>query len=369
MQNAIKMGEKGQSGRKYRMIAVSLREQVISGQLRGMLPGAGILAKRYGVTVMTANRAVDELAIEGLVERRPNIGTFVCQSAPVRTQSIAVVVADITLPLTSRLMNALSGVLQQHQLKKLVYTHGEKPEVQFEILNAICADHLADGLLWIPASQGDNRRELELLKKAGVPCVVLGQESLGSELQDNAAVVGADYFTAVYELARHLIGQGARKIAYMSESQVSPRRFQGLAKAVSEAAQMAYGVIMPNLGACLDGDPKALEEFRVSLSSYDAILCQHDRFTIKVLKVLKQLKIDVPRDLLCASIDDLDVAAVAELTSYRLPMESIALTAAENLLAMIAGKPIAKRAEIKGGLVVRRSSQPCPKGDSNEIRQ
>jgi DNA-binding LacI/PurR family transcriptional regulator len=362
MERAIKEKKK-YSGSKYRTIALSLREQVTSGRLRGMLPGAGILAAQYGVTLMTANRAVNELAMEGLVDRRPNVGTFVSQTASVRTHTIAVVVADITLPLTARIMNALSGSLQQQQIKKLVYTHGEKSEVQFEILNAICADRLADGIIWIPAAQDDYLREMKLLKNAGVPCVALGVESLGSELQDDTAVVGADYFSAVYELSRHLIGQGARRIVYMSESQVSSRRFQGLAQAVSEAAQMAYGVIMPNLDACLDGDPKALEEFRAALSSYDAILCQHDRFTIKVLKLLKQLGISVPRDLLCASIDDLDVAAVAELTSYRLPMETIARTAGEILLAMIESKPAAKRVEIKGELVVRRSSQPCPNGE------
>lgn len=63
----------------YRQIADQLTQSIRSGELR---PGDAVASERelaavYEVSLMTARHALQELTAEGLLSRRPNVGTFV----------------------------------------------------------------------------------------------------------------------------------------------------------------------------------------------------------------------------------------------------------------------------------------------------
>jgi GntR family transcriptional regulator len=70
----------------YQRIADDLREEITSGRLKPgwRVPATPELARRYGVTVNTANRALTALAIEGLVIKKPGSGTYVRDPHPIR---------------------------------------------------------------------------------------------------------------------------------------------------------------------------------------------------------------------------------------------------------------------------------------------
>lgn len=72
----------------YHQIFLSLRDEILAGTRAAgsMLPTEHKLAERYGVSRITARRALDELAEHGLVERRRKTGTRViyrCASPPI----------------------------------------------------------------------------------------------------------------------------------------------------------------------------------------------------------------------------------------------------------------------------------------------
>ena len=68
----------------YHQIFVILRNQIFSGQVeRGaLLPGEQEIAAEFAVSRITAKRALDELAVAGLVVRERGRGTRVVQSPP-----------------------------------------------------------------------------------------------------------------------------------------------------------------------------------------------------------------------------------------------------------------------------------------------
>lgn len=70
------------SSSKYQLIVEELRGKIIGGELvpGSKLPGQFELAGQYGVSAITANRALNELRIHGLVERRERSGSYVAQS-------------------------------------------------------------------------------------------------------------------------------------------------------------------------------------------------------------------------------------------------------------------------------------------------
>ena len=64
---------------KARQVYLLLRERIGAGALPSglRLPGEANLARDYGVSRMTVRRALDQLAAEKLIDRRPGSGTFV----------------------------------------------------------------------------------------------------------------------------------------------------------------------------------------------------------------------------------------------------------------------------------------------------
>jgi GntR family transcriptional regulator len=69
---------------KARRIYLVLRDRIAGGALPvgARLPGEPDLAAEHGVARVTIRRALDQLAQDGLVERRPGVGTFVRGGAP-----------------------------------------------------------------------------------------------------------------------------------------------------------------------------------------------------------------------------------------------------------------------------------------------
>lgn len=68
---------------KYKDIANKVREQIYSGEYPAdaMIPDQNSLAKAFGVSRMTVKKALDILAMEGLIYRQRGAGTFVMKNA------------------------------------------------------------------------------------------------------------------------------------------------------------------------------------------------------------------------------------------------------------------------------------------------
>lgn len=82
---------------KARRLYLLLREQILSGEVpdSARLPSEPALAQAHGVSRVTVRRALDKLASDGMIERRPGSGTFV-NARPARMP----VVADLANALT-----------------------------------------------------------------------------------------------------------------------------------------------------------------------------------------------------------------------------------------------------------------------------
>lgn len=69
----------GRGGARYQEIEGWLRERVHQGVPGDALPSEADLATQFGVSRMTARQAVQNLAAEGMVQRRRGAGTFIAE--------------------------------------------------------------------------------------------------------------------------------------------------------------------------------------------------------------------------------------------------------------------------------------------------
>ena len=130
----------------------ALEEMIFRGELRAgeLLASNAELASRFGVSTLTADRAVRQLVKEGLVYRKQGVGTYISETPQRSVKKIRIGVADSKFPETP-MWDSTMGVrtrssiqyLYNHQcdVKILDYETVSDPEK----LNGICSE--LDGLL------------------------------------------------------------------------------------------------------------------------------------------------------------------------------------------------------------------------------
>ncbi|WP_300266860.1 LacI family DNA-binding transcriptional regulator [Microbacterium sp.] len=216
-----------------------------------------------------------------------------------------------------------------------------------------------NGVLITPAS--DATENLERLRGAGIPVVLVDHEIAGSEL----CSVSVDDVEGGYLAAEHLLQQGRRRLAFVGGpptiAQVT-NRLEGARRAVAEVAGARLEVIeMPTL-TVLNG--RAAGEAIVAREAADrpdAIFAANDLLAVGLVQGLTILGgLRVPDDIALIGYDDIDFASatVVPLSSVRQPAEEIGHTAVELLLKTIAdpdGK-YERRVRFRPELVVRESS-------------
>lgn len=77
---------------KYETIANEIRKRILKGTypIQSLIPDQITLAKEFGVSRMTMKKALDILAMEGLIYRQRGSGTFVMKTALLNQQDSAV---------------------------------------------------------------------------------------------------------------------------------------------------------------------------------------------------------------------------------------------------------------------------------------
>lgn len=177
----------------------------------------------------------------------------------------------------------------------------------------------------------------------------------------DADTVTAENEAAAAELARHLLGHGYRRFAFLGDPAGSPDvagRYAGVAAALSGA-----GVRPPAPLRC-GFDVAAGYAAAVTLlkrrTRPHAVICANDEVALGVQEACADRGLDVPADLALAGWDDIMTARFVGLTTVRQPMRELGATAArwlhERISSRSAGEPVpARRKVLPTHLVVRRS--------------
>ena len=78
------------SGPLYRQIAEGIKREISEGRLDAgaALPSFRALGKDLNVSLITVKRAYEELANEGIIDRKQGLGTFVSNNGAARCRSI-----------------------------------------------------------------------------------------------------------------------------------------------------------------------------------------------------------------------------------------------------------------------------------------
>lgn len=201
---------------KHQAIRESLIASIRNGEFQpqSRLPSERELAERFGVSYLTARRAVSDLVEANVLERRPRSGTFVRNQGDRRlaTTTVHLICTAEDRALNRSFLRIASRLLAERdwhaQLIRLS-VGDERPAVRA----------LADGALAIVLLEGVERIDLQTPDIAEALTLAQGRAVLLANRMDHLGVpsVVADDTHTVRMAVTHLREQGHRQIALLSD--------------------------------------------------------------------------------------------------------------------------------------------------------
>jgi DNA-binding GntR family transcriptional regulator len=98
----------------YRTVHQELRERIVNGQYApgAILPSERRLIDEFGVSLITIRRAMDELVLDGLIERRQGVGSFVRD----RARGVVVGMSSFTTDVLTGRLRLVRTLLEDAQV-------------------------------------------------------------------------------------------------------------------------------------------------------------------------------------------------------------------------------------------------------------
>lgn len=371
----------------YEKIVEQLSEDIKSGQLQvnSKLPTEEELAEQFGVSRITSKRALEELRLKGLIYRRRGSGSYVAEkkedtkpiiykaSSEIQPTNIKNIISiilpfDISRGGLMATINGASQVLNESGYFLSIHSSAGDIAVEKELLDNLFEQKIG-GVILYPLSDRENFQTMNKFFLANFPLVTIDKyyESIP------ISCVVSDNKKGSYDATQHLIKQGHKRIAFLSdvgiEEATSVRnRYFGYCQALIENEisieedLIATGIFGTELKK--ESDEDRFDTYELVLKQMlaykvTAAICVNDYVASAVMKVaLHRLKLKVPDMLSIIGYDNIEIAEHLQvpLTSVAQDFDNMGRVAAKLLLDSIKDSHQYSKVVLPAHLVVRESS-------------
>jgi DNA-binding LacI/PurR family transcriptional regulator len=318
--------------------------------------GTGYVSKETREKVMTA--------VKKMSYRRNGLARNLKRQ---RTETVGLVLGDISNPYSTELANAVREVLlaRGYNLFICISEHSAKEDITaFESL----VDHNVDGIIVATRSNTKGDAHLREIVDGNMPVIVVGRD-----FQHNSVdYVSADNFTGGFEATRHLIDLGHSRIGFIGASlnnRGSLKRLQGYIAALeSHSIEVDERLVTGSREAVSEAPGYSTEKMGyegmkrlLSLPNRPtAVFARNDFTAIGAMTAIKEAGLSIPGDIAIVGFDDIPLAVhtVPPLTTVRQPMRLQGKLAAEMLLHRITNEEPRERTErvLNCELIIREST-------------
>ncbi|MEW5985981.1 MAG: LacI family DNA-binding transcriptional regulator [Chloroflexota bacterium] len=281
-----------------------------------------------------------------------------------RSRVLGVIVRRIVDPFFAEVLHGIEDTVRASGYSLFLAASNRDPAREKAIICTM-SEHRVDGVIISSTEVG---REHQLyLERLGVPSVLINNQALETPL---AYSVSHDDVYGSYQLTRHLLDLGHRRIGYLGNARAGRThhdRLQGYQQALEEAGltiPAGYVTIGPN--GVPDGGYEGIKPFLELAERPTAIVCYNDMMAIGVLKALQEASLSVPADCSITGFDNIELSAYVTppLTTFDQPKYDLGRQAAGLLLQLLedgSGPPAEAARVLRGRLCLRASTAP-PEG-------
>ncbi|WP_349969440.1 LacI family DNA-binding transcriptional regulator [Pseudomonas caspiana] len=327
-------------------------------------PTLNEVARQAGVSPITASRAlrgVSTVAPESVERVRAAALALGYVANPAaralassQSQTVVVLVPSLSNQLFIETLEAIQNVLRPRGLDVVIGNYHYSPEEEENLLR----NHLVNRPRGLLLTGFDHTPALrQLLVASGVPCVHM------MELDPLRAAycVGFSQALAGAEAARHLLGRGRKRLAYIA-AQLDPRvmqRGEGFRQVLEEQGlyDPTLQVMTPQPSSIALGAELFMQLMTKHPDVDGVFFCNDDLAQGAALEALRR-GISIPQQVSLVGFNDLPGSAhmVPRLTSIATPRQEVGQRAAQLLLGLIDGVAQKPQVDLGFELVVRESS-------------
>lgn len=307
------------SAPKYRQIYDALKQSISAGTYqRGQrLPSESELVKTFGASRLTVNRALRELQLGGVIDRRVGSGSYV-SGAVSQGYTFGLLIPE--LGQTEIFEPICRGMAEFEMEVPHVLLWGKSPTSSGEVerqARESCQQWIAkkvSGVFFAPleyTAQKDeiNVRIAELFEAAGIPLVLIDRDIVSYPERSRHDLVGIDNRRAAYALTRHMIEVGCRRLLFIGRLGSAPSclaRSAGFREALLDSGQDFSPDRIRHVDPADESDIRRV----VKEARPDGIVCSNDYTAAHVMRVLEELSLSVPNDVRIAGFDDVKYASL-----------------------------------------------------------
>lgn len=234
----------------------------------------------------------------------------------------------------NKVTTAILSAAKEQGINVIVECFADKEET----LPTMLAKKILDGVIIVGKL---SQEHVLLIKQQNLPIVMCGHPVLGVELH----AVFSDGRSGIYEITKHLISLGHKKIAHITggslSDPVAADRLNGFRYALSEAGIKApEDYTVQGEFTSWESANKAVEKLVGLKNPPTAIVCDSDALAYTAYEKLKALGLKVPRDISLSGFDDLPFppyidAIKPKLTTVDVNLDHLGRTAVNVLLDLI----------------------------------
>lgn len=334
------------------------------------------VAQRAGVSTMTVSRVLNNSGYVS-AEARARVESAVADLGYVpntlglslrfkRTQTLALVVTDITNPFFTSMARGVEDVASQRGFSTILCNTDESEAKQADYLTILLQKRV-DGILLVPARSA--AAPVQWLHQRSVPVVILDRQAPGARVD----CVRGQSEAGGYDLAALLYDLGHREVALLGgPAYVSTAmdRVAGFTRASYERGitprpeYIIYGNFTVPSGYAMT------QQILKGEHRPTAVLAANNFIAIGAYRALRDAGLRVPADMSLVAFDNLPEHMMLDpfLTVAAQPAYEMGKKAAELLLDRLGGRGPEEPQDVQlpNEIIVRRSSAPPPEQTPQE---
>jgi LacI family transcriptional regulator len=309
------------------------------------LPARGVtiyqVAEHAGVSASTVSRVLRgtqpvapatearvRAAVAELRYRPSRLGVALAER---RHSANGIVFPDLAGPFYAEVVLGYEEVAAELGRSVLILSTRDRTDADQMVLSL--ADRVDGMVLFGHTVEDDVVREVA---ESGVPVLLLARPEIAGV--DSISTRNTE---TAYELARHLLGHGYRRIVFLGDpggSRDARQRWDGVTRALAEAGLPSRGALV-RCGFDEAAGRRAARRLLGRKTRPEALMCFNDEVALGALLAVEELGLRIPDDVALTGWDDVMAARFARpaLTTVRQPMRELGAQAAQALDERITG--------------------------------
>jgi len=328
-----------------------------------------MLAKELKLSISTVSKALHDsyeisnetkkIVLQKAKELNYQVNPFASGLRKKKSKTIAVVVPEVANNFFSLAINGVESIAQAKGYHVLIYLTHEDLKKEITTMSLL-QNGRVDGVLISLSCETSDTRHIEDLSNKDIPLVLFDR------IAENIHVpkVTTDDKNSSYSATEHLIGQGCKRISFLSLSDnvsIFKKRQEGYEEALKKHGIKVDASLIVHCGADERKNTILLKRLFSRKNLPHAVLSSAERLAISCYETCNNLMIKIPEQVKIISFSNLQTAALLRpsLTTITQPAFEIGKEAASILFKLIEKKGInyiAEKTILSSTLITRKST-------------